>query len=159
MDDFISKPIKPDSLYERLQPWLKEYTLQHELEDASGHRRKDSGSEDLWNLEQALKLVGGDQDLLTQMVHLFLERSEMMVDRIESALQTGNAVEVNESAHAFKGAVNHFCAQPLILLAKKIELKGKLDDLSGTTPLLAELQQECDKLCRSLQNYLKTLEE
>lgn len=159
MDDFIAKPIRPDSLYTRLQPWFKEYTLEHELEDASGHSFSRGETTNLWDLEQALKLVGGDEELLTQMIHLFLERAEMMVDRLEEALQFGDAAEVNDRAHAFKGAVNHFCAQPLILLAKKIERKGKINDLSGASQLFSELQHECDQLCDSLQLYLKRLEE
>ncbi len=156
MDDFISKPIKPDSLYARLKPWFKEYILEHDLEDVSNSDERDYAN--LWDIDQALKLVGGDEELLTQMMHLFLERAEMMVDRIEDALQLGDAAAVNETAHAFKGAVNHFCAQPLILLAKKIELKGKTNDLSGANQLLAELQQECSQLCISLQSYLESLE-
>jgi two-component system sensor histidine kinase/response regulator len=152
MDDFITKPIKPESLMKRLQPWL---SLQ--LSTPSGQPGADQPVPDQvqanlsvqekvpvarmsWNLDKALKFVGGDEPLLHELAEVFLQRNFGLLDNIGKALDAGDMTALQDAAHAYKGAVSHFAAEELQELAFKLEMKGRAKDPSGTDVLFDQLK-------------------
>jgi len=51
----------------------------------------------------ALRNVGGDPEILRQLVELFLDQGWERVDRVSRALSEGNARELEIAAHSLKG--------------------------------------------------------
>jgi signal transduction histidine kinase/CheY-like chemotaxis protein len=134
MDDFITKPIKPDMLAERLHPWLgvPVEAVAAPLADTTGQER--IGQALYWNQAKALQFVGGDRELLHDMTGLFLERHSLLLGRVEAAVLAKDAEALCEAAHAYKGAVNHFAApgvREIALALEKAGRNGELDDIEG----------------------------
>ena len=76
MDDFISKPIKPDELVKRLRPWLADNLPEtvKAREDQPSEHIVDPDHSELWDYERALEFVGGDEKLFHELILLFVER-------------------------------------------------------------------------------------
>jgi signal transduction histidine kinase/DNA-binding response OmpR family regulator len=163
MDDFFTKPIKPDMLAERLQPWLmieqkptavqKVETLaivdpQEELAET------ESGSVSAWDPVTAMGFVGGDEELFRELVTLFLQRNDILLSAIEAAVESGDALALRNTAHAYKGAVSHFAAAAVRDLAFHLEKQGKDADLASCQKKFEELRTAAFHLIAELSEYL-----
>ena len=169
MDDFIAKPIKPDTMMERLQPWLmrfttnpgREETTASSLQLSSGEsglheKNKQPSSGKIWDRNQALQLVGGDETLLRELAGVFLKRNALLIANIDKAIRAGDAASLHDAAHAYKGAVNHFSAAGVKDLAFSLEKKGSAGDLAGAESLFVQLHDGADCLLAELQAYVAT---
>jgi two-component system, sensor histidine kinase and response regulator len=157
MDDFISKPIKPDMLAERLRPWLPGGSKERESRSSEAEDRSSiDHQEQVWDRRQALQLVGGDTALLAELIALFLQRRDLLLGRVAEAIEMGDAALLDDAAHAFKGAVNHFCAERVRRHALALETKGKHADLDGAAEIFQELATESGRLAAHLVNQTDT---
>jgi two-component system, sensor histidine kinase and response regulator len=168
MDDFIAKPIKPDILIERLQPWLNvripEHSDQQKISGPSSEQKaREGGGESraegvltgkIWDRKKALQFVGGDEALLRDLATLYLERNAFLQGRIQDAIRTNDAEALHGSAHAFKGAVNHFSAEKVRDLALILENKGRGGDLAGSQSLFDLMQTEAKSLEEDLAKWV-----
>ncbi len=153
MDDFITKPIKPDVLAERLHPWLG-ISLQgmtHDKSGAAGRAMGKTGQPRHWNRSRALEFVGGDAELLRQLMELFLQRNGELLDRVGAAVAGRDAAALHEAAHAYKGALNHFAALAARDKALALENAGRSGDLGHAEELWRQLQEESAMLQDELQ--------
>jgi signal transduction histidine kinase/DNA-binding response OmpR family regulator/HPt (histidine-containing phosphotransfer) domain-containing protein len=164
MDDFFTKPIKPDMLAERLQPWLSieriPTTVQNSdmsaiMESAEQLAETQPGTATAWDIVTALGFVGGDEELFKELVDLFLQRNEILLSAIESAVHHGDALAVRNSAHAYKGSVSHFAAMRVRELAYILETHGKNADLTGCNEKIKELREAASILVKELTEYLR----
>ena len=117
--------------------------------DSSATRDKvetTSAQSHLVDWDVALETVGGDRELLTDLLRLFLDDWNSMIGEIESAIQNGDEKELRRAAHAFKGALNHLGATSTASKAFALEKMGEAGDLSDSNPALAQLQAETLRL-------------
>ena len=158
MDDFISKPIKPDELVKRLRPWLADNQPGTVQDDQNVVPRVNTEKPELWDYERALQYVGGDEKLFHELILLFVERKMQLLDSIQKAITSEDPQLLDDAAHAYKGAVNHFSAQSVRDIAFRLESKGKAKDMSGAHELFTRLVNLSDKLAASLQEKAKKME-
>ena len=167
MDDFIAKPIKPDVLMERLQPWLNfQFAAIPELKGTAApplqqssweggfRKRERSSAGKSWDRKKALQFVGGDESLLQELAGLFLKRNALLLEKIDKAILNQDAAALHDAAHAYKGAVNHFSAAKVRELAFTLEKKGRAGNLEGTAALCAELNDGVHCLLQELESYI-----
>ncbi len=168
MDDFIAKPIKPDLLIERLQPWLnigfaaipalKETTAPslQQLSEEGGFskRQRPFSAGKTWDRKKALQFVGGDESLLQELAGLFLQRNAPLLEKIDKAIRNQNAAALHDAAHAYKGAVNHFAAAKVRELAFRLEKKGRSGNLEGAETLFVQLNDGVNCLLKELGSYV-----
>lgn len=96
--------------------------------------------------EVALSRVGGDQELLSEIAVLFLSEYPGQLAALSAAIEAGNATAVERAAHAIKGSMATFGAQPAVQAALQIEQAGRASNLSGVAELLANLQSRLETL-------------
>jgi signal transduction histidine kinase/CheY-like chemotaxis protein len=147
MDDFITKPIKPDVLAERLHPWLG-VPVDVGTDGAAGREVTRPSS---WNRAKALEFVGGDSELLHDMMGLFLQRNTQLLLRVQEAIGARSAGNLCEAAHAYKGAVNHFAAVGVREIAQTLERAGRNNQLDDIDDLWELLLTEAAHLQSDLQ--------
>lgn len=151
MDDFISKPIKPEILAERLRPWLNGEQKNLSVEPISVEQIHEAGL-GIWDRQRALEFVGGDQDLLYDLIVLFLKRQVLLLQAVEDAVRDEDPESLDDAAHAYKGAVNHFAAESVRRVALELEEKGKAGDMTGTGEIYATLASLSEKLVETLSH-------
>lgn len=157
MDDYISKPIKPEALAERLRPYLHgESPVRQEAATEEIGTAGETDSQKIWDPERALQFVGGDKSLLIDLTRIFLERNTIMLQALEDSIQAKDPAGLDDAAHTYKDAVNHFWAEPIRDIALELELKGKGGDTTGAGELLARLEEMSVVLAQELSSFVET---
>ena len=96
--------------------------------------------------DEMLERLGGDNELLTDVLGVFLEECPRMMQEIEDALNAADAMLVRRSAHSIKGALLNISAGPAAEEAKQLEMLGDEDRLTDGAPVLQRLQTEIGRL-------------
>lgn len=111
-------------------------------------------SEVVWDHKQALEYVGGDEELLKDLMELFLQRMDILLMALNKAVAAADAEAISDTAHALKGAVNHFAATRSQELTKTIEDKALMGELEDVDALFGEVQKAVAQLERELKRQL-----
>ncbi|MEK7273276.1 MAG: Hpt domain-containing protein, partial [Nitrospirota bacterium] len=107
----------------------------------------------IFDPSQMLQNIGGDQDLLVQLVDLFLERQADMMSQVRQALSLGDAVTVERAAHTLKGTAGNLCAPEVALAAGRLEAIGRLGTLHDAPAVYANLEMDMLRLLHLLEEY------
>ena len=119
MDQYISKPINMNQLYETVEsavPLVKNRS--HEvvsLLDMSEGIDK----------TRLLHQVDGDEALLDELVEIFVSDSPSTLKEIRTAIEQRDAELLRISAHSLKGAIGNFAAEKAFQAAMKLESIGR----------------------------------
>lgn len=153
MDAYLAKPIKLEDIRTTLSRWLASSRQDIEVVASAGPEPLPAVMPALFDPAQMLQNIGGDQDLLTQLIDLFLERQADIMTSIRQALSEGDAVTVERVAHTLKGTAANLCAPEVALAAGQLEAVGRLGTLHDAPPVYAHLEMEMIRLIQTLQAY------
>ncbi|MBN1824823.1 MAG: response regulator [Candidatus Eisenbacteria bacterium] len=145
MDDYLSKPIRPED--------LRRVIARRGAPDAGGPDAgcapPFSGEPDaaaVLDRQGALRRMEGDHEMFDRLLTLLLERSPERMEEIREAIERGDGVAAADRAHALKGAAAGLGAERLRQCAERLEGLGRAGDLSGAEGALAPLGREIDRL-------------
>ena len=99
-----------------------------------------------------LERVEGDQELLTEMIHLFQEDAPNLLTAMRDALHRGDMAVLERSAHSLKGAVSNLSAKATAAVASQLEKDAKNKDVDSARRSLVEVE-------RAVKNLLPALAE
>jgi two-component system sensor histidine kinase/response regulator len=152
MDDYLSKPITTRQLGEVLGRWI---TAPDPSETQVGSQNNDHSpnSAALFDADQMLVNIGGDQDLFKQLLDMFLERYPMMLCEIREALRTQDGPRLERAAHTMKGTAGNLCAAEIIVIAGQLESMGRLGTLDQAPDLFQLLEGKVDALAQTFHGY------
>ncbi len=106
---------------------------------------------DVIDKAELLDRVGGDLELLGEVIDIFLEDCPRSVLELRSAAETLNWEQIHRSAHAIKGSVANFSAKKAAILAARLESVGTDHDGASVTTAMNELEIELNFVCAALQ--------
>ncbi len=130
MDGYVAKPVSLAALME-------------EIERVALPSHKQEPSFDKAELRER---VQGNDELMIDLVRLFLEDAPRQLDGIREALNSGDPARLEIAAHSLKGSAASLGAKVLALVAKKLEIRGRAKKLEGAETDLVELTREWEKL-------------
>jgi HPt (histidine-containing phosphotransfer) domain-containing protein len=107
-----------------------------------------------FNRHLALDRVGGDEDLLKEVLQLFLEECPQLMAQVNQAVETGDPRRVEQSAHTLKGSLSTIGAELGASKAQTLESMGRSRDLEGCRQALEQLHQSVNRLCTELTAIL-----
>ncbi|MGZ8223919.1 MAG: response regulator [Methylobacter sp.] len=124
MDDYLSKPIARKELAAALSRWLADniYLSASSSQESSIHKKP---SLLIWDKATALKRLEGDEELLAEMITLFLQDAPLRLSELNEALMQNDLPALADAAHALKGNAVHFCAATVITLACELEQNAR----------------------------------
>ena len=102
--------------------------------------------------ELALSRVGGDTDLLHEIVDLFLADYPATLEKIRAAVSARDAAAIEHHAHSLKGSVSTFGAQSAFEAALALERQGRNGDLGDVDAGLSQLEFALGALRPELEN-------
>jgi HPt (histidine-containing phosphotransfer) domain-containing protein len=110
-------------------------------------------SAQLRELDEALALsrVGGDVELLKEVIELFLDDYPSTLEKIKSAVGSSDAKALEQHAHSLKGSVSTFGAGRAFEAAFELEKRGRNRDLAGAPDGLLQLEQALEALRPELE--------
>ena len=175
MDDYLTKPVKPEELAAALSRLLGE---EHGAADPSPpvtqERRQgrargvaaraeqstaapaddqpqgDAAPEAGFDLTAALNYVGGDRALLDELLGIFVEDAPVRMDAIRKAVAVSETAELTREAHTLKGSLKVIGATTASGLAQGLEALAREGNMSEAEKLAAALGREMDRLMQSL---------
>jgi CheY-like chemotaxis protein len=145
MDAYLSKPIDPDTLYA---------TLEHEPAPTPATAPAEAAPQPVTPIDrdQLMTRLGGDEQLLTDVVRLFLIDCPERLSAIKSAVDGRDADGIRTTAHALKGAAGSLAADRLCDAARTLErigAEGRMDAAeAGWRQLSVEAASVLDALGR-----------
>lgn len=112
----------------------------------------------LINPDKIKEHFDGDEDILLEVIELFLEQRDSEVKKLIQAIRSKNSSEITISAHTLKGVVSNFYAEDLRKFFFEIEQKGKAQsvdnleiEISKIETMFKQLLEEVESLKLSIQ--------
>ncbi len=174
MDDYITKPVKPEELFKAIQKALlaqggdtAETLDEKALENNYGNHMtignfplstppaqgaivakeaEEEMDKDIFDKDALLEKLMNDAELVESIIDIFLEDIPKQIDILKSALIAKDADAVGRLAHSIKGAAGNICAYALQKSALQAEKSGKAGDLKKAGEHTSSILLEFDKI-------------
>ena len=143
MNDYLPKPIEPGQLAAILSQLLPCLTRPVAL--ALPAETALSNVETVFNQENLVARLSGDQGLARGIIAGFLADVPAQVRALTALIESGNAREVRLHAHTLKGAAATVAAPALHDLCVQLEQAASAEDLSHAASLLTMLTQQVER--------------
>jgi CheY-like chemotaxis protein len=144
MDDYVSKPIQPQLLFEVIVraasimvPVFKEEDLNTRVLD----------------FDSLLRNFDGDLDLLRMLGRVFVDTSQQQLSVLVEAFERGDAEALARDAHAIKGSVANFRADAAVSAAANLEQIARDGNLSLAGTALARLESEISRVVQDFYAF------
>ena len=98
--------------------------------------------------------VDGDEELMREVLAVYLEDTPLVLDRLSKALEGGQPESAAKAAHTLKGSSANVAAERLRSQAYALEQKARAGDLEEARRLYTGLQSEFQALKNMLNQYL-----
>ena len=98
-----------------------------------------------------LRRLEGDEQLLREVIDLFIQDSSSLVDRLHDAIERRDAGEVRAASHRLKGAASNLAAGPVTDAARALEVIAERGALAEAMPAWHALKHEADRLVAALR--------
>jgi two-component system sensor histidine kinase/response regulator len=95
-----------------------------------------------WKRAEALDRIGGDEELLQDLCHIFLEESPKLLQKLQQAVAAGDTDGVMRAAHSLKGEASYLGADGTSHAARQLEEMGRDKNLSQAGDTLAALERD-----------------
>ncbi|MCU0595309.1 MAG: response regulator, partial [Desulfobacterota bacterium] len=154
MDDYVAKPIKAETLFGAIDRCVSGRPVRKSREFTGQDMGTGERKSDVFDLSKALEIMGGDRDLLMEIVGIFVESFPATLRQIREALASGDAPLVERAAHSLKGSVASFGASRAQEAASGLEKRGKAGNLTGADQVVVELETELRTLERTMKKVL-----
>jgi len=151
MDDFLTKPIDAAALAETLTRWLSKTEESEPVETEQNQMPE----QDAFSWDELLETLGGDEDLVRELIQLYLEDAPTQVAAIREAVEKGDAGQVQRSGHTLKGASGSVGAKALQATAFEVEGAGKSGNLVSVPGLVSQLEAQLESLRASCASRLE----
>lgn len=154
MSDYISKPIDPSILHEKLTMWLP--VLEQEGKAAVEPKIPSNSSIDTskcWDQEEFLLRLSGNERVFHKVISVFLKDMPILIDQLENAIRQHDFDKIQGIAHTLKGCSANISAHALADAALEIELAAKEVSTNKLDSLWSKFLAEKDTLCRQLQAF------
>jgi two-component system, sensor histidine kinase len=148
MDEYISKPIRQDELFDALERFASRpggFVGQSESEVV---RCEES------DRAAILAQLDGDAELLSAIAATFLDQQEKQLEEMREALKLGDGGRLELAAHSLKGAVGYFNAASAVNAAYRLEVMGRERDLARAEDALATLEEQMRRLRPVITSFL-----
>ncbi len=142
MDDYITKPIRPDTIAETLRRWITTEVAEPVEQPGADATRAADAVIDAGRFEVLRDLDGGDGELLSAIVSEYLDDGARLLDTIREALAEGDPQAVERAAHTLKGSSANLGADRVTGICAELEALGRARALGTASGLSDEAAAE-----------------
>jgi len=148
MDDYVTKPISPESLFKTIEdlcvhrPALKENPPREAGEPQVTAPVDEIQIRDVFVREEVLNRIGGDEDFLRELLELVLTEIPDQMAQFLEACRADQREVAERLAHSIKGAAANVGARRLSQAARTVEESVRKSGIPGFEPLFKVVEQE-----------------
>lgn len=141
MDDYLSKPVRPNSLDKMIHRFARlRSKAQQETPTAANSQQHDLLDGSIWRS--------------ARLIELFLKNLPGQLGAIEAAAQCGNAQDLRAHAHKAKGSCLALGAVGMAETAERVQKVAEAGQLESTRELVQQLRTQYDQTALLLQREL-----
>ncbi|NBR27681.1 MAG: response regulator [Betaproteobacteria bacterium] len=151
MDDYVSKPIEATALIAALHRTCggaRQNVAQDAVDTSPAARPPEAGT--VYNRAEALARAADDEELLAQIIDIFLEETPALLAQIGEALDGGDCDRAFRAAHTIKGSSSNLSAAPVTAAARAVELPARAGDAATALAAYPALQKAVAALIEAL---------
>jgi len=177
MNDYLTKPVDPNELEDKLRGWLPQTQQDHhirqeqsvpiselELQAEKVHKNRtsqggdtnelhDDLAEDLiWNQSALMKRVRNNKKLAEKLVNLFKQDLPVLKESLRNAFNSNNLEEIVTQSHKIKGSAANLSAVALSKIAATIEHTAREKSIP-TDEQTQEFYKQVEHLLKRLNAY------
>jgi PAS domain S-box-containing protein len=155
MDDYITKPVRPDNIAETLERWIRPEPVAPVVPATSAGTAR-SGAIDPERFAVLRDLDGGDGELLAAIIDGYLDEAATLLAALREALAEGDPHSVERAAHALKGASANLGAVHVADTCATLEALGRAGTLSTAAQLVEDATTHFDEVRATLAADVST---
>jgi two-component system sensor histidine kinase/response regulator len=146
MDDYASKPLHPHELVAAVERAVQ--PQHHDVGVVSSPAPMPSDV--VFDMTRARARLGGDRQLLREMIAIFRAEAPTLMKSIEKAAARTDAEALRLAAHALKGALGTLDAPRAFGAAGRLEDAARHANRSRIAAAIADLEHEMNALRRAI---------
>lgn len=151
MDDYLSKPIDPEKLFEKIHKFFAE-------EDKNLKANKDHLTEDqeypLFDKELFYSRMANDQELIEELINIFFKTAPEGLKDLKLLIDNSDIPLIKRKAHMLKGSLGNLSALKAAKLAQKIEESVEDSSMDLVKTVYDELELEMNSLYLLLKEII-----
>jgi CheY-like chemotaxis protein/HPt (histidine-containing phosphotransfer) domain-containing protein len=164
MDDYLSKPVRPEAVQRALEHWgpivrgvpgrSPPGAARIEPPAAAPQAGAPALAEDepIVDLDRLSELAGGDQGAIRDLENLYLTQTTSQIEELKTAVRQGIVREVERLAHKSAGASATCGMNSIVPILRELERQGREGKLSGADLLAAQAGKELERIRVFLKN-------
>jgi HPt (histidine-containing phosphotransfer) domain-containing protein len=134
MDDYVAKPIGPETLHAVLSRWVH-------LEGRAQAEEEAASPLDPTMIEN-LRAIDGDGTLLVELIDTFQRIAPLRIAALSKASAKGGALALERTAHSFLGSCANLGARYMADICARLEQLGRAGSTTGARELIQSLEEE-----------------
>jgi len=155
MDDYLTKPIRPDALAETLARWIVPDDVATSAPESAPVTFGGGAAQlDPERLAILRELDDGDGELLASIAEEFSIEAQRQLALLRAALAEGDPQAVAHAAHSIKGSSANLGAARLAELAGHLEALGRAGALGAAPATLDDIADELERVGVALTRLL-----
>ena len=157
MDEYVSKPIKPEGLYSAINKVVRKSQSEKKQKRTQPSQGSKTYSPKTFDLSGAMETVLGNEDLFRQIAGMFIETCPDYVARIKKGIAGNDAGILEREAHSLKGAVGNFGAREAYAVAHRLEKLGEEGEMATAGGELSNLEIALNELASEMKIVLQEM--
>ena len=154
MDDYITKPINPTELQNALKKWLLNIGSKKDKKiDESTDKRSNRNL--IWDENDALKRLNGNNSLLIRLIEVFLNDIDVELRQLKDAIDKDDIKNCQLHAHSMKGASANLSAFKLQDMSLNLENAAKENNLNRVKNSYKDIESATKELIEHFKIYVK----
>ena len=152
MDDYLTKPLSKVSLRKILHHWLGESVIVEKEPTTQQHPLQNIVTNtNCWDKSAALKLIDNDEEILTDMIDIFMSGISEFLSDLDNAITQNDLSSLANVAHTIKGIAGQLCAEHLTTLASDLEIDARAENAVDFNALVKNISQAMNDLTDELK--------
>jgi PAS domain S-box-containing protein len=152
MDDYLSKPVKPENLAAALGRFAGSAPNAPQAAPPAPPENV-ADAVDLSILASFREMDGVGEDLLGSLITTFLENTPLVLGEARAALARTSAPQLERAAHTLKGSCSNFGAERMRTACQKLEHAARGGSLDKAPEMLAAIEREFSSVRLALERY------
>jgi two-component system sensor histidine kinase/response regulator len=144
MDEYVSKPIDSDILFDAIENLTRTVGASDRTEDESAKLDK----------EMLLKAFDGDWGFLKEVVEVFLSDYPRLLNDLHRAFEQSDSDTLMRAAHSLKGMLKNFQAETAAEVAFELEKKGQAESFDGVPEAIDNLSGQVADVDKTLRGIM-----
>jgi CheY-like chemotaxis protein/nitrogen-specific signal transduction histidine kinase len=163
MDDYLSKPVRPEDVRALVERWAEKAALDITIpgrDAAPTSLRIMTNTNNSMNdipavdMERLQEFTEGDPANLTELATLYVKQTSQQLEQLQAAIKTGDAPGVRRIAHSCAGASATCGMKRIVPLLRDLEELGDAGKLTTAPELYTQVVQEFELICTILAPHL-----